>query len=87
MDPKGIEPFMNIGAQSSYMILLTYLILLKGPITIPSTKILHISLLQPDSSASKPHRIAFGQGGFEEKFFTEALHESNLVKKAVASLE
>ena len=44
MDPKGIEPFMNIGAQSSTMILLTYLILLKGPTAIPSSKILHNSL-------------------------------------------
>ena len=44
MDPKGIEPFMNIGAQSSTMILLTYLILLKRPTTILSNKILHISL-------------------------------------------
>ena len=41
---RSIEPFMNIGTQSSTMILLTYLILLQGPTTILLSKILHISL-------------------------------------------
>ena len=43
-DPNGLEPFKKVGAQSSARILQTYLIILKVPTTLLSSKILLISL-------------------------------------------